>query len=121
MDKFLVCKECAQGMDLQIKLEEGNDQEKFVDYVEDYCQLTPSYEQKGVRKLHQYFKKKLLCQTTYHQDLFCMYISEHSNGLSSTIEFRCNRKKQDKHVSNHHFPLHLPQQTKDHSGDPRYL
>ena len=49
-----------------------------------------------------------------------MSIYEHSNGLASTIEFRCNRKKQDKRLRNHHFPLHLPHQTKHHSGETRY-
>ena len=49
-----------------------------------------------------------------------MPISEHSDGLASTIEFSCNSKKQDKRLINHHFPLHIPQQTKHHFGDPRY-
>ena len=49
-----------------------------------------------------------------------MSISEHSNGLASTIEFRCNRKKQDKRLSNHHFSLHITQQTIYNSGDPCY-
>ena len=49
-----------------------------------------------------------------------MSISEHSNGIASTIDFNCNKKKQDKRLSNHHFPLHLPQQTKRHSCEPRY-
>ena len=49
-----------------------------------------------------------------------MSISEHSNGIYSTIEFKCNKKKQDKRLSNHHFTLHLPQQTKYHSCEPRY-
>ena len=31
------------------KLKEERDQENFVDYVEDYFQLTPSDEQKGIR------------------------------------------------------------------------
>ena len=41
MDTFLVCKECAQDRELQIKLEEERDVEKLIDYVEDYFQLTP--------------------------------------------------------------------------------
>ena len=49
-----------------------------------------------------------------------MSISEHINGLASTIEFKCNKKKQDKRLSNHHFPLRLPQQTRHHYGEPRY-
>ena len=49
-----------------------------------------------------------------------MSISEHSNVLAATIEFNCNKKKQDKHLNNHHFPLHLPQQTEHHSCEPRY-
>ena len=49
-----------------------------------------------------------------------MSISEHSNGLDSTIEFKCNKKKQYKRLSNHHFPPNLPQKTKNHSCEPRY-
>ena len=49
-----------------------------------------------------------------------MSIYKHSNGLASTIECRCDKKKQDKRLNSHHFPLHLPQQTKHHSGDSRY-
>ena len=76
-------------------------------------QLTPPDEQKVVRELHEEFNKKTYnCQTTSHQDSFCMSISEHSNDLASTIDLKCNRKKQDKCLSNHHFPLHLPEKTK---------
>ena len=76
MDKFLVCKECAYERELQIKLEGQRDVENFIDNVEDYFQITPSDEQKGVRELHEDFKKqKYNCQTTYHQDSFCMSIS----------------------------------------------
>ena len=49
-----------------------------------------------------------------------MSISEHSNGVASTIDIECNREKQDKRLNNHHFPLHLPQQTKHHSGETHY-
>ena len=42
IDKFFVCKECAQERELQIKLEEERDVENFIDYVEAYFQLTPS-------------------------------------------------------------------------------
>ena len=49
-----------------------------------------------------------------------MSISEHSNGIASTIECECDKKKQDKRISNHNFPLHLPQQTKHHSTETRY-
>ena len=49
-----------------------------------------------------------------------MSISYHSNVLASTIECKCDKKKQDKRLSNHQFTLHLPQQTKHHSWDPRY-
>ena len=121
MDNFLVCKECAQVREIQIKLEEERDVENFIDCVEDYFQLTPPNEQKGVRELHEEFNKQTYNrQTTSNQDSFCMYISEHSNGLASTIEFNCNKKKQDKRLNNHHFPLHLPQQTKHHSIEPQY-
>ena len=92
IDTFLVCKECAQERELQIKLEEERDVENFIDYVEAYFQLTPSEEQKGVRELHQDFNKQTYKhQTNSHQDSFCVSISEHSNGLASTIYFKCNR------------------------------
>ena len=52
IDKSLVCNECAQERELQIELEEKRDVENFIDYVEDYFQLTPSDEQKGIRELH---------------------------------------------------------------------
>ena len=121
MDKSLVCKEYAHERDLQIKSEEEKYQEKFVDYVEAYFQLTPPDEQKGIRELHQDSnKQKSHRQTTYHQDLLCVSIYKHINGLAFTIEFRCNRKKQEKRLNNHHFTLHLPQQTKHHSSDPHY-
>ena len=94
IDKFLVCKECAQERELQIKLEEERDVEKFIDYVEAYFQLTSPDEQKGVRELHEDFNKQTYnCQTTSHEDSFCMSISEHSNGLASTIDSKCNREK----------------------------
>ena len=82
----------------------------------------PPHEKKGVREIHEDFNKQTYNrQTTYHQDSFCMSISEHSNVLASTIEFKSNKKKQEKHLSNHHFPLHLPQQTKHHSGETQYV
>ena len=87
-----MCKECAQERELQIKLEEEQDVENFIDYVEAYFRLTPPDEQKGVRELHEEFNKRTYNrQTTSHQDSYCMSISEHSNGLASTIEFKCNR------------------------------
>ena len=52
-----MCKECAQEREIQIKLEEERDVEKFIDCVEDYFQLTPPDEQKGVRELHEEFNK----------------------------------------------------------------
>ena len=104
-----------------MKLEEERDLEKFIDYVEDYFQLTPSYEQKGVMDLHEDFNKQIYNrQRTSHQDFFCMSISEHSNGLSSTIDFKCNREKQDKRLSNHHFNLHITEKTKHHSSETHY-
>ena len=121
IDNFLVCKECTCERELQIKLEEERDVENFIDYVEDYFQLTPSYEQKGLRELHEDFNKQTYNrQTTSHQGSLCMSISKHSNGIASTIEFKCNRKKQDNCLSNHHFSLHIPQKTKHHYSDPRY-
>ena len=71
IDKCLVCKECAQERELQIKIEEERDVENIIDYVEDYFQLTPSDKQKGVRELYDDFKKQgYKCQTTSHQDSF---------------------------------------------------
>ena len=114
-----MCKECAQERELQIKLEEERDVENLIDCVEAYFQLTPTDEKKGVRELHEDFKIQIYnCQTTSHEDSFCMSISEHINGLASTIEFKCNKEKPEKRLSNHHFPLHLPQQTKHHSCEP---
>ena len=121
IDKFLVCKEFAQERELQIKLEEERDVENCIDYVEAYFQLTPPDKQTGVRELHEDFNKQTYNrQITYHVNSFCMYISEHINGLASTIKFKCNKKKQDKRLSNHHFSLHISQQTKHHSCEPRY-
>ena len=69
IDKYLVCKECAQERELHIKLEEKRDVENFIDYVKAYFQLSPSDEQKGIRELHQYFKKQAYKrQKTSHQD-----------------------------------------------------
>ena len=86
----------SQERNLQIKLEEKRDVEKFVDYVEAYFQLTPSDEQKGIRELHEDFKKQTYNrQTTSHQVLFCMSITKHSNGIASTIEFKSNRKNKE--------------------------
>ena len=50
-----MCRKCAQETALQIKLEEERDQEKLIYFVEDYCELTPTYEQKGTRKLYHDF------------------------------------------------------------------
>ena len=57
-EKILLCKECAKERDLQIKSEEGEEQENFIAYIEAYFQLTPSDEQKGIRELYQDFKKQ---------------------------------------------------------------
>ena len=103
------------------KIRRGKRRRKFIDFVEAYFQLMPPDEQKVVREIYEDFNKQTYNhQTTSHEDSFCMSISDHSNGLDSTIEFKCNKKKQDKNQSNHHFPLHLPQQTKHHSSEPRY-
>ena len=118
---FLVCKECAQERELWIKLEEERDVENFIGSVEDYLQLTPSDEQKGVRELHEDFNKQTYNrQTTSNQDSFCMSIFDQRNGLASTIDFKCNKKKQDNCLSNHSFTLHLPEKTKHHSSETRY-
>ena len=107
--------------ELQIKVEEERDVENFFDYAEAYFQLTPPDKQKGIRELYDDFKKiGYKRQTTSHQDSFCMSISEHSNGLASTIVCKCDKKKQDKRLNNHQFNLHLPQQIKHHSTEPGY-
>ena len=68
------------------KIRRGKRRRKFFGYVEAYFQLTTPDEQKGVRELYEDFKKQgYNRQTNSHQDSFCMSISEHSNGLSSTI------------------------------------
>ena len=68
IDIFLVCKQWAQDRELQIKSEEKIEVENFIDYVEAYFQLTPSDKQKGIRELHQDFKKQIFnIQTTSHQ------------------------------------------------------
>ena len=71
--------------------------ENFIDYVESYFQLTLSDEQKGITILHEDFKKQTYNrQTTYHQDSFCMYISDHRNGIASTIEFKFEEARKTK-------------------------
>ena len=118
---FLVCKECAQERELQIKLEQERYVGKFIDCVEAYFQLTPPDEQKVEREFYENYNKQIYNrQTTYHQDSLCMSISKHSNGLDSTIDFKCNRKKQDKRLSNHHSTLHPPEKTKHHSSETCY-
>ena len=93
IDKVLLCKKCAQERELQIKLEDERDVENFIDSVEAYFQLTPPNEQKVERELYENFNKQTYNrQTTSHQDSFCMSNSEHSNGLSFTIEFKRNNK-----------------------------
>ena len=41
IEKFLLCEEFVKERELQIKLEEGKEQENFIVYVENYFQLTP--------------------------------------------------------------------------------
>ena len=109
------------GVGTTDKLEQKRDVESFIDYIEACFQLTTSDEQNGISEMHEDFMKQTYnLQKTSHQDSFCTSISEHINGIASTIEFKCNRGKQYKLLSNHHFTLRLPQQTKHHSGDSRY-
>ena len=71
IEKFLLCKECVKERDLQIKLKEGKEQENFIAYVEAYFKVNPSDKQKGIKELHQDFKKqKSYPQTTYHHNSF---------------------------------------------------
>ena len=51
IDNVLVCRECAQERELQIKSEEEQDVENFIDYHEAYFLLTPLDKQKVVREL----------------------------------------------------------------------
>ena len=44
IEKCFLCKECVKERYLQIKLEEGKEQENFIAYDEAYFQLTPSDE-----------------------------------------------------------------------------
>ena len=58
-------------------------------------------------ELHEDFKKQTYNhQTNSHQDSFYMSISEHSNGLASTIDFKCNRKifQEFLYVHTHNIP-----------------
>ena len=54
----MVCKECAQERELQIKLEQERDVEKSIDCVETYFQLTPPDEHKVVREIYEDFNKQ---------------------------------------------------------------
>ena len=84
MDKFLLCNECAQERELQIKLEEERDVENFIGYVEAYFQLTTPDEQKVVREMNEDFNKQTYNhQTTSHQDSFCMSIEKAGLGQPS--------------------------------------
>ena len=88
-----MCTFFAHERELQIRLEEEIDDENFIDYVEDYFQLTPSDEQKGVMELHEEFKKQTYnCQTTSQKDSFCMSNFEHRNVIAPTIDLKYNRK-----------------------------
>ena len=79
MDNFLVCKELSKERALQINLEENIYVENFIDYVEGYFQLTPSDEQKGVKELHEDFKKT-------HITVKQLLIMTHFAGISSSTE-----------------------------------
>ena len=69
IDIFLVCKECAQEREHQIKLEQERYVENFIGYVEAYFQLTPPDEQKVVREIYEDFNKQTYNhQTTSNQD-----------------------------------------------------
>ena len=79
-----------------MKLEEEIGQENFIPYVESYYDLTPTYEQKGIRKIHHDLNKQNSNRkTSYHEDYFRMTFSQNSNGLSSAIMFNCVRNKQE--------------------------
>ena len=119
--KNLECKECAHERELQIKLEEERDVENFIDYVEAYFHLTPPDEQKGVRELYEDFNKQTYNrQTTSHQDSLCISISEHSNALASTIEFKCDKKNKTNASATIFFLFIFLSKPKHHSYEPYY-
>ena len=81
-----MCQKFEQEKALQIKLEEEIYQENFISYIEAYYELTLTYEQEGIRKLHHDLKnEKSNRQTSYHKDYFSMNFSEHINGIASAI------------------------------------
>ena len=45
---------------------------------------------------------------------------EHNNQSYGELCAQKYKRKQDKCLSNHHFPLRLPQKTKHHSGETQY-
>ena len=75
-----MCKECAQDRELHIKLEEERDVETFIDYVEDYFQLTPSDENKRARELYEDFKKQ-----TYNRQKILIRIQSACISLSTAM------------------------------------
>ena len=53
-----MCQQCAQENSVKTKLESERDQENLIIYVEDYYELTPTYELKEISKLHHDFNKQ---------------------------------------------------------------
>ena len=102
IEKFLVRQKCAHEKAQKMKLEEERYQENFISYVEANYKVTLTYGKKGVRQIHHDLnKQKYNRQKIYHGDSFIMNLSEHSNGLASTITFDFSRNKKDKRYSNH--------------------
>ena len=75
--------------------------------------------QKVIRELYHYLnKEKYKHKTTSLETPFRKTLFDHRNGLASTITYNFTRKVNI--FSSHKFTLHIPDQTKFHSGDIRY-
>ena len=86
IEKLLVCQQCEQDNALQMKLEEGKYQEKFISYIETYYYLTTTNEKKVISQpCHNFNKQTSNRQRSSHEDYFSMNFSEHSNCLASAI------------------------------------
>ena len=117
VQNFFLCQKCAKDKALRMKLEEERYQENFIYYVDTSYDLTPINERKVIRQLHHDFNEQTSNrQTSSQENSFRTTFSEHNNDLGSTIVCNFSRNKEDKHYSNHQFPLHIPQQIKHYYG-----
>ena len=67
-------RECSQDKDLHILLEDEYYQEDFITYVKFYYDITPTYEQKRIRKFMKTSKKKSN-RRTFIMKIHSAYIS----------------------------------------------